>query len=211
MHPFAIFPYFALHSLAHHLLMDAYVPIYRSFDTFTKHCWIGRATALATQLIVLPVSWLIGAEQFCMNTLGMYILHDMIHCAMYERDRMTWIHHIATFAGYLYSFWAPPDLFHSMTVATLLLESTSPFIQMCWFTNKSKNGGRWWFPILAGWTLFFYAVVRCFYFPYYVFWYMPPFMWVLGAIFTTLNWIWMYQLVGYARAVVKKSGTERLE
>ena len=204
-------PFFALHSAVHHWILNARAPFYQAFDTFTKHCWVARMTALATQVLVLPISGFMGAETFCMNVLGMYILHDMVHCAFYERNRMTWIHHIVTFAGYIYSFWATPDVFHRMVIGVLILESTSPFIQLCWLANKSKNTANRWFPVLAGWTLAFYFAVRCLYFPYYIVYSTPMVMWPLGAIFTIMNWIWMHQLVGYARAVLRNSGIERLE
>ena len=191
--------------------METYVPFYRAFDCYTKHCWVGRATALVTQLIVLPLSTAFGFDTFCMHTLGMYILHDSLHCALYEKDAMTWIHHVATLGGYMYIFWAPADIVHLMVVATMLLESTSPLIQVCWFVNKSGYSGAKWFPYLAGATLLMYLVVRCIYFPYFVFLHLPGYSKLLGAVFTALNWMWFYKLIGYAQNVLKKSGSARLE
>jgi hypothetical protein len=211
MNPLFFLPYFTLHTLGQYTLWNHYVPFFRSFDSYTKNSWAGRATSLMIQAIVLPTSAFFGAETFCLNALGMYILNDMFHCALYEPDIMTWIHHVATFGGYLYTFWATPHIVHLMMVGTLILESTAPFVQLCWFANKAGLAKKAWFPYLAGWTLVYYLLARCLYFPYFVFWYTPSMVWPLGALFTVLNWIWFYKLVGYALALLRKAGAARLE
>jgi hypothetical protein len=211
MTPLAFLPYFTFHTLLQHTLWNAYAPFYQGFDWYTKNCWVARSTALVTQLIVLPASAFFGAETLCMHLLGMYILNDSLHCLLYEPDLMTWIHHVATFGGYLYTFWAPPDVIHLMMVGTLILESTAPWIQVCWFANKAGLTGKAWFPYLAGWTLVYYAAARCLYFPYFIVTQTPLLMWPLGFFFTTLNWIWFSKLVRYAQRLLKKDGDDRLE
>lgn len=201
MSPFVFLPYFTLHTLAQHTLWS-YAPFYQSFPSYTKHSWSSRMTSLVTQLIVLPASAFFGAETFCLHALGMYILNDMAHCLLYEPDLMTWIHHVGTFGGYLYTYWAPPETLHAMMVGTLILESTAPWIHLCWFANKAGLTGRPWFPYLAGWTIVYYAAARCLYFPYYIVAQTPLIMWPLGFFFTTLNWIWLTKLVAYARALL---------
>jgi len=212
MNPLVFLPYFTLHGLAHHTLMNAYVPFYQNFDTFTKHAWIGRTTALTTQLFVLPLTAFLAPEDsICIHALGLYILHDMLHCALYDYDKMTWIHHFVTFSGYIFTFWLPPETVHTMMVGTVFLELTSVFVQLCWLFNKAGLSGEWWYKFLAMWTLGFYGCVRCIYFPYYTLRYAPKNLWPLGLAFTILNWKWMGQLIRYAQKVLRKSGTERLE
>jgi hypothetical protein len=207
----AIPPLLALHTAAHYAYMNAYVPFYQAFDRTTKHCWAARATALAVQAVVLPVASIWGAHEFCLHVLGMYILTDSIHLAMYDRDPMTWIHHVVTFLSYSATFFVDPDTVYVMMIGTMILEWTSPWIQLCWFANKSGLARRWWFFHLSGFTVLNYFAVRCVGFPYYIITYTPKLLWPSGFFFTVLNWVWLVQLVGYAKAVNKKAGEVRLE
>jgi hypothetical protein len=205
-----LLPLFPLHTLLHHLAMNAFVPLYQTFDTLTKHTWSGRATSLLTQLVLLP-TYLSGNLTLFHHGLGMYILADMGHMMMYLRnDWMAWFHHVATTTAYVVSFYLPRDTTVSLLYATFLLESTSPLIHICWFANKAGYSTERWFPTLAGLTLLVYTVFRCIAFPYYVVTQMPKILWGFGGVFTAMNYVWLVHLVGYARAVLTKAGASRL-
>lgn len=195
----------SVHSLVHHTFMNAFVPMYQAFDTYTKHCWTGRATSLAVQVVVLPLAAIFGAHDVSMHVLGMYILTDMAHLIQYDHDPMTWVHHIGTFIAYLATFYVDAPTLQSMMVGTMILEWTSPWIHLCWFANKAGLASRPWFYYLSGFTVINYALVRCMFFPYYMLAYAPEVMWPAGIFFTLLNWMWLIQLVGYAKALNTKA------
>lgn len=200
------------HTLAHLLGMHLWnPPFYRAFDPYTRNSWAGRMTAVVTQAVVLPVTAYFGGETACLHALGAYIANDMLHCSVYEPDRMNWLHHLVTFGGYVYAVWIAPELAYALVACSLLLETTAPWIHLCWFANKAGYASRPWFPYLAGWTILVYGAMRCLYFPWYVWTTVPPTLLPLGAFFTGLNWIWFVKLIGYARAVLKKAGGSRLE
>lgn len=211
MTPFVFLPYFTLHGLTQHVFMEAYAPFYRAFDRSTKHAWVGRMNSLAVQLLALPVLHGLSMEEACIHILGLYILHDCFHCAIYEPDPMNWIHHAVTLAGYTYTFWAPPDHRSLMLAGSLILESTAPLLHICWFANKAGYAKRPWFPVLAGTTVAVYGLVRCLYFPYFFATSAPAWGWPVGVFFTVMNWVWFYKLIGYARAVLRKAGGSRTE
>jgi hypothetical protein len=204
----ALLPLLAAHSAAHHMVMNAYVPFYQAFDIKTKHVWTSRATALLVQAVLLPAAAIWGRVDAGLHVLGMYILSDCIHLITYDHDPMTWAHHTLAFLSYLGTFFVSAHLVRTMLIATLILEWTSPWIQICWFANKAGLASRPWFYPLSGFTLINYFIVRCIGFPYFVFTYTPKFMWIVGSLFSILNWIWMFELVGYARAVHRKAQIE---
>ena len=201
-------PLLAAHSAAHHAFMNAYVPFYQAFDTKTKHTWTSRATALLVQAVVLPVAAIWGPPAAGLHVLGMYILSDSIHLMTYDHDPMTWAHHTLAFLSYLATFFVNAHVVRAMLIGTLILEWTSPWIQVCWLANKAGLASRPWFYHLSGFTLINYFLVRCIGFPYFVFVHMPKIMWVAGSLFSMMNWIWMFQLVGYAAAVNRKARIE---
>ena len=211
MWPLAILPLYSLHGLFQHYVMEAVAPFYQAFDTFTKHAWVGRATSIVTQVVVLPLMLYFGQSAYH-HVLAMYILNDTLHMAIYLRqDVLSWIHHVVCLIGYGVSFFVTPEVLYLMNMGTLILELTSPLIHLCWFANKAGYSGAWWFRYLAGLTILNYFVIRCVWFPYFVFTSIPKHLWFFGGVLTVLNCIWMAQLIGYARAVLRKSGGERLE
>ena len=211
MWPLAILPLYALHGLVHHSIMEVSAPFYQAFDTFTKHSWVGRATAFVTQVAVLPLMAYFGQSAYH-HVLAMYILNDSLHMSLYlQHDKLSWLHHVVCLVGYGVSFFVSKEVEVLMVTGTLILELTSPLIHLCWFANKAGYSGAGWFPFLAGATLLNYFAVRCIWFPYFVLSSLPKTLWVFGFILSGLNMIWFYQLIGYAAAVLRKSGTTRLE
>lgn len=205
-----LLPLFPLHTLLHHLAMNALAPMYRAFDTFTKHTWSGRATSLVTQLTLLS-AYMAGHLELFHHGLGMYIIADMGHMMLYLHDDwMAWFHHAATSLAYAVSFHLSPATTASLLYGTFILESTSPLIHLCWFANKAGYSTQRWFPTLAGTTLLVYFVLRCVMFPHYVVTQMPKILWGFGGVFTAMNYVWLVQLLGYARAVLTKAGAARL-
>lgn len=207
----ALPPLLALHGLAHHWVMRSFVPFYSSFNLETQHAWTGRATALLVQGVLIPVTAWLGPPTTCLHVVGMYMLTDMSHMAMYHQDRVTWAHHIVAFLSYCAVSFASPATIRAMAGGVVLLETSSVCLQLCWFANKAGYAGQWWFKWLAGLTLFQYFLLRCIMFPLYIAFLTPKLMWVSGAIFSVMNWFWFVQLVGYAQAVVRKAGGARLE
>lgn len=211
MWPLAILPLYALHGLIHHSFMEVTAPFYQAFDTFTKHSWVGRMTSITTQVVVLPLMAYFGTSAYH-HVLAMYILNDTFHMAMYLRqDTLSWIHHIVCLLGYGVSLFVSREVLNTMVKGTLMLELTSPLIHICWFFNKAGYSHEWWFPYLAGITLLNFFVVRCVWFPMFLWYSLPKMLWVFGIALQILNVIWFYKLIGYARAVVRNSGNSRLE
>ena len=211
MWPLALVPLYSLHSLAHHYVMSAVAPFYRAFDTFTKHSWTGRMTSFVTQVVVLPLMSYFGHGAYH-HVLGMYILADSLHMSLYLRnDFLAWVHHIVCLIGYGVSLVVSQQALDIMITGTLMLELTSPLIHLCWFFNKAGYLGEWWFPYLAGLTLLNFFVVRCLWFPLFVWFSVPKMLWTFGVALQILNFVWFYQLVGYALALARKSGGSRLE
>lgn len=203
MWPLALLPLYSLHGLIHHAILEVKAPFYKAFDIATKHAWVGRATSLATQVVVLPLMSWFGAAAYH-DVLSMYILHDMLHMTFYLRhDTLAWIHHVVCLLGYGVTFFVSDQVVSLMNAASLILELTSPLIHLCWFANKAGYSGAWWFPSLAGATLINYFVIRCVWFPYFVLYSMPKMLWAFGIVLTALNVVWFSQLIGYARAVLR--------
>jgi hypothetical protein len=212
MWPLALVPLYSFHSLVHHAVMNAVAPFYRAFDTFTKHSWVGRMTSMTTQVVVLPLLSYVGKSSNYHHVLAMYLLADMFHMSLYLRDDLlAWVHHVVCFLGYGVTFFVSEELLRVMVTGSLMLELTSPLIHLCWFANKAGYSGQRWFPVLAGLTLLNFFVVRCLWFPVFVWTSMPKSLWVFGITLQALNFMWFYKLVGYALAVVRKSGGPRLE
>lgn len=212
MWPLALIPLYALHGVVHHYVMNSIAPFYQAFDTFTKHCWIGRATSFATQIAVLPLMAYFGQSSAYHHVLGMYILSDSIHMTLYMRDDvLSWVHHILCSIGYFVMMFVSEEVVSIMVTGSLILELTSPLIHLCWFVNKSGYSQTRWFPYLAGLTLLNFFVVRCVWFPYFVLHSLPKMLWGFGVVLMALNVMWFYKLIGYANVVVRKAGGSRLE
>ena len=211
MWPLAILPLFSLHSLLHHYVMEAVAPFYRAFDTLTKHCWVGRMTSFTTQVVVLPLMFYFGHTTYH-HVLAMYIVADTLHMSLYLRnDLLAWVHHIVALIGYGVTFFVSRELLDIMVTGTLMLELTSPLIHLCWFLNKAGYSEKNWFPYLAGLTITNFFVIRCMWFPAFVWYSVPKVLWGFGIAFQIMNFIWLYKLIGYALAVAKKPGGSRLE
>ena len=139
------------------------------------------------------------------------MLADMGHMSLYKNGAMTWAHHLVAFASYCCVFFVSEPTIRAMMMGVVLLETSSVCIQLSWFANKAGYAGQWWFRGLAALTLLQYFIVRCLMFPVFIVTMTPKMMWLSGAIFSMMNWVWFTQLVGYAQAVVKKAGAARLE
>ncbi len=208
--PLAIVPLFPLHSALHHVFMNLTAPFYQEFNAFTKHTWVGRATSLATQAVVIP-AYFMGNMTVFHHTLGAYIAADMMHMMMYaRRDWMNWIHHITTFTSYIVSFGLPESMNATMLYGAFLLELTGPFVHLAWFANKAGYATAWWFRYLAGTTIGVYFAVRCMMFPFFVFTQVPYALWSLAVPFVLMNYAWFVELVRYANAVLTNAGASRL-
>lgn len=208
----AVLPLYPLHGLLHHYVMSAIAPFYRAFDTFNKHSWIGRTTSFVTQVVVLPLMAYFGQSHAYHHVLAMYMIADMGHMYLYKRDdRLAWIHHVLCVIGYGTTFFVSQKLVDIMVTGSLLLELTSPLIHLSWFANKAGYSHSWWFPYLAAVTILNFFVIRCVWFPAFLWYSVPISLWGFGIILMILNVIWFYQLIGYALAVVRKPGGSRLE
>ena len=204
-------PLLALHGLVHHWGMRSFVPFYSAFDVDTQHGWVGRATAFVVQAGLIPITAWLAPPTVCLHVIGMYMLADMGHMSMYPNGRLTWVHHIIAFLSYCTLPFMSPVAIVAMMRGVVLLELSSVCIHLCWFANKAGLAGEWWFRYLASFTLFQYFLLRCIAFPLFLFFMTPKILWVPGTIFSVMNWVWFSQLVGYAQAVLRKSGDARLE
>ena len=205
MWPLAVLPLYPLYSLANHFVLNAVAPFYRAFDTLTKHCWIGRTTSITTQVVVLPLMAYFGQSSAYHHVLAMYMIADMLHMSLYLRnDPLAWIHHILCVIGYGVTFFVSQHMLEIMVTGSLMLELTSPLIHLCWFANKAGYSGSRWFPYLAAATILNFFVIRCVWFPAFVWYSVPIVLWPFGIALQTLNFIWFYKLIGYALAVLRK-------
>lgn len=212
MWPLVILPLYSLHSFVHHSVMSVVAPFYQAFDTFTKHSWVGRMTSITTQVVVLPLMAYFGQSSAYHHVLAMYILADTFHMSLYMRnDPLVWAHHILCLVGYGVTFFISQHMLKILVTGSLMLELTSPFIHMSWFANKAGYTISWWFPYLAGLTITNFFVIRCLWFPAFVWYSVPKSLWVFGITLQCLNMIWFYKLVSYAIAVLRKPGGSRLE
>lgn len=212
MWPLAILPLYSLYGLVNHYVLSSVAPFYRAFDTLTKHCWIGRTTSFTTQVVVLPLMAYFGQSSAYHHVLAMYMIADMLHMSLYLRnDPLAWIHHILCVIGYGVTFFVSQHVLEIMVTGSLMLELTSPLIHLSWFANKAGYSGSWWFPYLAGVTLVNFFMIRCVWFPAFIWYSVPKMLWGFGIALQILNVIWFYKLIGYALAVMRKSGGSRLE
>jgi hypothetical protein len=208
----ALIPLFGLHGLIHHSVLQVVAPFYQAFDTFTKHSWIGRTTSLVTQVVVLPLMAYFGHSSAYHHVLAMYLTADMIHLSVYQRnDTAVWLHHILCVIGYCVSFFVSQNTLSILVTGSLLLELTSPLIHLSWFATKLGYAQSSWFPSLAGLTILNFFIIRCVWFPYFVWYFVPKTLWVFGAVLMVLNVLWFYKLIGYALASMRKPGGSRLE
>jgi hypothetical protein len=197
--------------MLHHSVMNAVAPFYRAFDTFTKHSWVGRMTSITTQVVVLPLMAYFGKSADYHHVLAMYIVADTFHMSLYLRnDILAWVHHVLCLFGYATTFFVSDELLNYMVTGSLMLELTSPLIHLCWFANKAGYSRSSWFPYLAGLTILNFFVIRCIWFPSFVWYSVPKILWGFGIILQTLNVIWFYKLIGYALAVLRKPAERHL-
>lgn len=212
MWPLAILPLYSLYGLVNHSLLNAFAPFYKAFDTFTKHSWIGRATSMTTQILVLPLMAYFGQSSAYHHVLGMYLIADMLHLALYQRnDTAVWLHHIVCVFGYGVSFFISQKTLEILVTGSLMLELTSPLIHLSWFVTKLGYSQTPWFSLLAGVTILNFFAIRCVWFPYFVFYNVPKTLWGFGVILMVLNVFWFYKLIGYALAAIRNPGGSRLE
>lgn len=212
MWPLAILPLFGLHGLIHHSVLQVVAPFYQAFDTFTKHSWIGRTTSLVTQVVVLPLMAYFGQSSAYHHVLAMYMITDMFHLALYQRnDIAVWIHHILCVVGYGVTFLVSQEMLDIMVTGSLVLELTSPLIHLSWFATKLGYSQSRWFPALAGMTILNFFVIRCVWFPYFVWYSVPKMLWGFGIVLMVLNILWFSKLIGYALDVMRNPGGSRLE
>jgi hypothetical protein len=205
----ATLPLYSLYGAINHCVFTTVAPFYRAFDSFTKHSWIGRLTSITTQVLVLPLMAYFGQSSDYHHVLAMYILADTAHMSLYMRnDTLAWVHHIVCLIGYGTTFFVSQEMLEIMVAGSLLLELTSPLVHLSWFANKAGYTGAWWFRYLAGATIVNFFVIRCIWFPSFVWYSVPAMLWPFGIVLMALNIIWFYKLVGYARTILRKP-TER--
>jgi len=201
-------------TVAQSIGFDQLAPFFQAFDWKTKNDWIGRITASLCQIAMLLFGiagnhrseWFIGL-------MFAYFLHDAVHCTLYTTDLSNYIHHAVGLAvTILGKTVMTPEQHYNTFLATMNLESTSPFINATWLARAAGYSEHPAFKYLAGFTLVFFGLMRVVVFPWLMYSRMDKVMTTVFAPFLALNVYWFYKLIRMAqKAFGTKAGGERRE
>jgi len=181
-------------------------PFFQAFDSRTKHEWVGRITVAVSQIGIVAFGLLQGATSHWGAALfTAYILHDVGHMLIYDRDITSYLHHIvaATVMG-LMKLTMSPEQADSVALAGSLLESTGPVLHSTWLLKQAGYGSQPWFKYIAGFAAVFFGIVRCGVFP----WVMSKKMDGVTAFvlvpFLVLNVYWFWKIIKMMLKVLER-------
>lgn len=187
------------------IALDQTAPFFRDFATHTKHEWVGRVIGSLSQIGIVAFVLLQGATSpWGVALFTGYILHDVGHMLIYDRDITSYLHHIvaATVTG-LMNLTMNPEQVESIGLATVILESTGPFLHTTWLLKQAGYSSAPWFKYIAGAVAAFFGLMRCGVFP----WAMATKMDRVTAFvlipFLALNVYWFSKIVMMMKKVVE--------
>jgi hypothetical protein len=201
-------------TVAQYIGFDQLAPFFQAFDWKQKNSWLGRITASACQIAMLlfglmgePNSpWLIGL-------VVAYFLHDAMHCTLYDHDITNYIHHAVGLAvAFLRETVMTPEQSYNAFLATMNLETTSPFLNATWLMRAAGYGDHPAFKYVAGFTLLFFGLMRVVVFPWLMYSRMDRVTTAVFSPFLVLNVYWFYKLILMAqRTLATNAGDDRRE
>lgn len=201
-------------TVAQYIGFDQLAPFFQAFDWKTKHDWIGRITASCCQIAML-LGGLIGehSSHWLVGLVVAYFLHDALHCTLYDHDITNYIHHIVGLAvTVLRETVMTPEQSYNAFLATMNLETTSPFLNATWLMRAAGYGDAPVFKYVAGFTLLFFGLMRVIVFPWLMYSRMDRVTTAVFAPFLALNVYWFSKLIRMAqRALATKAGGVRFE
>jgi hypothetical protein len=179
------------------IFFDQTAPFFRDFDFHTKHEWVGRITVCLSQLGIVTFGLTQGATSHWGLALAVaYILHDVGHMLIYERDVTTYFHHIvaATVAG-LMKLTMTAEQAESMALAAIVLETTGPVLHTTWLLKQAGYSSEPWFKYIAGFAAVFFGVMRCGVFPWIMAKKMDRVTALVVAPFLVMNVYWFWKIL----------------
>jgi hypothetical protein len=193
------------------IAFDQCAPFFRAFDTETKHAWISRTTAGVVQILLVGFALIQGHSSPWGGVLLLgYMLHDIGHMLVYEKDVTSYLHHIVSVTVFgLMKLTMTPLQAESAALVMAVLESTSPVLHVTWLLKNAGYSGYSFFKYVAGFSALFFGVMRIGVFP----WLMATKMdRVTAAVFSpilALSIYWFYKIVNLMKGVIEKA--ERAE
>ena len=194
------------------MLFDQTMPFFRDSNLRAKHEWINHTTAAVATTYIVLFAILVG-HTTTWGTAGAiaYFLHDIGHMALYETDWSMYIHHVfsLTVTG-LMRIAMNPTQAGNVAIASAVLESTSPVVNLSWLLNKAGYSTHPLFKYFAGFMVVFFGVMRCGVFPWVMATKMDK---VTAAVFSPLlglNLFWFWKIIRLVQKTLSRpsSGTK---
>ncbi len=188
-------------TVAQYITFDQTAPFFRAFDWKTKNDWIGRITGTLCQLGMLVLGFTGGyTHRWLVPLVFAYFLHDAAHCTLYTTEITNYVHHIVGLAVVaLQKTVMTPEQSYGAFLATMNLESTSPFLNASWLMRAAGYAEHPAFKYLAGFTVVFFGIMRVLVFPWLMYSRMDKVSAAVFSPFLALNVYWFYKLVNMAR------------
>ena len=188
------------------ILFDQTLPVFQSLDSRIKHEWVGRIIGSASQIGII-LFWLFeGASSNWGQSLILgYTLHDILHMLTYETDITAYIHHIVavTVTG-LFKMTMTPEQAESAALATVVLESTSPFLSLTWLMKRGGLDNHPLFTYISGFAALFFGFMRCGVFPWVMMKKMDRVTALVAMPFLILNFYWFWKILKMLKRVLDK-------
>lgn len=188
------------------ILFDQTVPVFRSLDSRIKHEWVGRIISSASQIGIILFWFLEGTTSIWGQSLLLgYTLHDILHMLTYETDITAYIHHIVavTVTG-LFKMTMTPEQAESAALATVVLESTSPFLHLTWLMKQGGLSKHPLFLYISGFTAVFFGFMRCGVFPWVMAKKMDRVTALVAMPFLILNFYWFWKILKILKKVLER-------
>ena len=185
---------------------DQMAPFFREFDFHTKHEWVGRITVGIVQVGIIAFALLDGVtSHWGVALFTAYILHDVGHMLVYEKDVTTYLHHLvaATVTG-LMKLTMTAQQAESIGLAATVLESTGPVLHTTWLLKQAGYSSEPWFKYIAGAAAAFFGVMRCGVFPWVMAKKMDKVTAMVAAPFLVLNVYWFWKIIKMMLKVLER-------
>lgn len=209
-----IFTLLVVTTLAQYIAFDQTAPFFQAFDWKTKHDWIGRIMSTLCHIAMFLFAGFGTPTSPWSNAIMIaYFLHDAAHCVLYTTNLSNYIHHVVGIAvSVLRQTVMTPEQAHSAFLATLNLESTSPFLNATWLMRAAGYKDHPAFKYLAGFTVVFFGLMRVLVFPWLMYAHMDRVSAAVFSPFLALNVYWFYKLARVAqKTLATKGGGDRPE
>jgi len=169
---------------------------YKLLDTPKKYELLARASSTAAHLYLFYNGFYLTSEDhvnhFNRVTTG-YMIYDLAHMATFQKAWPIYFHHITYILIYYNNSYFPQEYHVKFAQLTWILESTSPFLTLCWFLNTFEYPINKIHKLVRIVSFVYWSIARVFIFPYMVYiWNIPAFY--IGSLpfyGLQLYWFWL--------------------